>query len=199
MRKLLILMLVLGMASAANAAFTLMVGQSGVGGVAPDQGDYYDPVDSELFLVPSDYLWVGVHNDTDGVPGAMQKGVFFLAMVTDPEASWTGNWATYVPPLVAGTPDNYLFPTSDMGTGHGVVDMWYLTLDDGRFDTFNMIGVLDAKELHCDEPSYPEHSVQIVLLDASWVEIDSILIHQIPEPMTMALLGFGALLLRRRK
>jgi len=201
MRKLLILMLVLGMASMANAAFTLVVGQTGTAGVAPGQGDYVDPVDSELFLEPTDYLWVGVHNDTDGVPGALQKGSFYLAMVTTPEASWTGNWVQYKPPLVAGAPDNYYngagIPTYATGLPWAV-DMWYLDLSDPTVNP-NLIGVLDAKELHCDEAGYPATSVQVVLLDASLMPLDSILIHQIPEPMTMVLLGIGGLLLRRRK
>jgi hypothetical protein len=40
----------------------------------------------------------------------------------------------------------------------------------------------------------------IMLLDENGAMIDTILIHQIiPEPMTIALLGLGGLLLRRRK
>ena len=197
MRKLLILMLVLGMASAANAAFTLMVGQTGTGGVAPGQGDYVDPVDSELILQPTDYLWVGVHNDTDGVQGDAQTGLFYLGMVTDPQATWTGQWQLYQPPLVNPvSADNYYYGSVDpIGTGNH--DLWLLTLTNPDPTAYNLIGVLDAKELHCNyDEDYP---VEIVLWDASFVELDRIQIHQIPEPMTLALLGLGGLLLRRRK
>jgi hypothetical protein len=37
------------------------------------------------------------------------------------------------------------------------------------------------------------------LLNSGWVSQDSFVLTVIPEPMTMALLGFGGLLLRRRK
>ena len=194
MRKLLILTLVLGMASMASATMTLVVGQSGTQGVAPAGDGYYDPVDTQLNILPSDYLWVGVYNDTDGVSGANEQGQFFMGIVTPDPATWTGAWAQYKPPLVPGAPDNaYMGPTP---VGQPTpIDMWNLALTDGVPLNFNLIGVLDAKELHCEELG----DVHVTLFNAGMVPIDTITIHQIPEPITMALLGLGGLFLRRRK
>ena len=195
MRKLLILTLVLGMASLANAAFTLVVSDSG------DVGTYVDPPEaSSYFVNESDYIWVGVHNDTAGVPGALEKGVFFLALESGPNANWTGAWQQYKQidggPLVDGAPDNLYYGSSlDMGIGLPLVDLWNLTLTDATTNP-NLIGVLDAKELHS---SLAGSSEVIWLLDASLAILDTITIHQIPEPITMALLGLGGLFLRRRK
>jgi len=202
MKKLLILMLVLGLASAASAVpMELRVAHGEAIGMPPDQVEYYDPVETELILFPSDYLWVGVYNPVDGVPGEMQKPLaLYLLLVTCPDIKWTGNWAEYVPPLVEGTPPNeYYGDAIDvMGDGSIIADTWSMNLHDGAPDTFNLTGVLDAKELHCEEPSMDN---VVHLFDGATGEIiDTIIIHQIPEPATMALLGLGSLfLLRRRK
>jgi hypothetical protein len=156
-------------------------------------------VDSELILNPSDYLWIGVHNSIAGNANQMQKGIFMLGIVTCPDIKWTGNWATYVPPLVAGCPSNeYYGDAVDFnGDGSLFVDLWVLTLTDARPDTFNGIGVLDAKELHCEGPSWDN---VVMLWDGSTGDLlDTIIIHQVPEPATIALLGLGGLFLRRRK
>ena len=192
MRKLLILVVVLGMTSMASAAFTLMVSDSG------DAGTYYDPPEaSSYFVNESDYVWIGIYNDTDGVAGDTQQQNFYLALESGPNANWTGAWQQYKPPLVSGAPDNYVVGYStSMGPGIGVVDVWQANLGDGVPDHFNLIGVLDAKELHS---SLAGSSETIYLLDMSLGILDTITIHQIPEPITIALLGLGGLFLRRRK
>ena len=195
MRKLLILTVVLGVASMASAAMTLVVSDSG------DAGTYTDPgAPSDYTINTSDYIWIGVNNDTDGVPGANAKGVFYMGIdVTAGPApgSWTGAFQQYKPPLVAGAPDNIPYGIVDvMGDGSMVLDLWNLTLDDGDPATFNLAGVLDAKEFHCDALG----DVVINLYSSGFQTLDSITIHQvIPEPITMALLGLGGLFLRRRK
>ena len=193
MRKLLILIVVLGMTSMASAAFTLMVSDSG------DAGTYYDPPEaSSYFVNESDYVWIGIYNDTDGEAGATQKGQFWLALESGPNANWTGAMQLYQPPLVTGgtVANNYYGSSLETYTGLPLVDLWQAVLDDGSPSTFNLAGVLDAKELHS---SLAGSSETVWLLDASMQILDTITIHQIPEPITMALLGLGGLFLRRRK
>ena len=204
MKKLMILMLVLGLASTANAVLvpgmSLMVAEGTDPCVAPAQGDYYDPVDTELVLYPSDYLWIGVHNSIAGEPGAPQKGDFYLffdATIPPVDGEWTGAWTTYEPPLAGPVPDNEYWGLIDYyDDGTLIADMWYLQLADGQPDTYNGIGVLDAKEFHC---TGPESDVVVYIADENGEIFDSILIHQLPEPMTITLLGLGGLFLRLRK
>jgi len=57
-------------------------------------------------------------------------------------------------------------------------------------------GVWWDDEFHCDGPGI----VTIALIDTSSLAVlDTITVTQIPEPMTVALLGLGGLFLRRRK
>jgi hypothetical protein len=193
MKKLLVLMLVLGLVPVASAAVQFSI-QVGAGAAPPEQSAYVDV--TEITLEPSDMLWIGIYNSIQGVPGAQGKGTFFLGVVEpSPDTSWTGSWFQYVPPLVPGCPANeYLGVLDWNGDGSLFLDVWQLNLSDARPDTFNGIGVLDAKQLHCDVG--PSTDV-VWLLDGDGVVIDTLIIHQIPEPITVGLLG--ALFLRRRK
>jgi len=222
MKKLLMLMLVLGLASAANAvivgSYTLQVSPTGV------VGSYVEGVDSEVTLNPSQNLWIGVHNSVNGqgIPGgqmatvvlgiAVPSGIIGYDEETgDPiygqtgpaDTVWTGNWQMYQPPLTPTPPPPTPFGNTYLGVGGAggalVLDMWMLILTDGNPVGFNGVGVLDAKELHCVGP---ESDDVIYLVDASDGSIlDTLVIHQtgIPEPMTITLLALGGLLLRRRK
>ncbi len=57
-------------------------------------------------------------------------------------------------------------------------------------------GVIFLIDLHCELDGI---DVLVNLLNGDLVVVDSLLIHQIPEPMTLALLGIGGLFLKRRK
>jgi hypothetical protein len=216
MKKLLTLMLVLVLASAANAvivgSYTLYTSTTGVAGT------YTAGIDN-MTISPSDNLWIGVNNSIAGDVQNNQKGSFMLGirvptigshwdedlqqMVDDygpADTSWTGNWQVYVPPLVAGIgTTNEHYGVGDSGMGFGW-DMWFLTLTDGNPATFQGAGVLDAKQLHCDGP---ESYDTLYLVNADdGIVLDTLIIHQmsnVPEPMTLMLLGLGGLLLRRRK
>jgi hypothetical protein len=72
-------------------------------------------------------------------------------------------------------------------------------LTDGNPASFNGVGVLDAKQLHCDHgPS--DDTIWLLNADNGTV-LDTLVIHvtAIPEPMTIMLLGLGGLMLRKRR
>ena len=176
MRKLLILAVVLGMASMANAGLSLVVGGVESG--------------AEITLNATDSIWIGIYDDT----GSTQ----FDAVVTIaeeslgvPEAggSWTGGNNVYSPPAIPGAYNSPWGPTP-----YG--NVWYLV---GSAPITNMpgIGLQSDYEFHCDIPG---DDVVINLLASDLVTVlDTLTIHQIPEPITIALLGLGGLFLRRRK
>jgi len=204
MKKLLVLMLVLCVAVAANATFSLRVAP-GVAGQYPEQQAYVDAVSSEISLQPSQTIWIGIYNDTQGVPGATKQGEFFLGIAVPNEngTGATGNWVQvdgqhlYQPPAVSGTAVKNIYNGIQDWNGDGSLwlDNWDAVLTNGAPDQFNGIGVLDAKLFHC----LAAGDAVVLLFDDGGTQLDSVIIHQIvPEPVTVALLGLGGLFLRRR-
>lgn len=179
MKKLLVLTLVLGLASIANATFSLTV--DGV-----DPGAEYDL----NFVTGPNPVAIGVYNDTQGA----NQWQFAVAMSLPTTASWTGGNNIYVPPNTPGNVNTYV------GTGiDPTKDVWYAPWANGIPTDFYGVGVLGDFELLC---SAVVGDVVIELLDvvtAGMPTLDTLTIHQIPEPATMLLLGLGGLLLRRRK
>ena len=170
MRKLLVLMLVLGLASVANAALVLSVGG------ATDK--------EEITLDPSDSVVIDIYN-TDGGDaiayldvGWMSEGLYSLS---DPHL--TANAGD-----ISGFTGPYEVPSYDI---HEVEVI--LAQSEGT----STIGSQFEITLHCEG----EGDVFIWLfVDPDYVNpADSLVIHQTPEPMTIALLGLGGLFLRRRK
>jgi hypothetical protein len=203
MKKLLIFMLVLGLAATANAfivnSMSIRVATNPSPTYVPEE--WTDP-GTEVTLYPSDTLWIGVYNSIAGMAGKTQQGLIDLGIgqpaVGLADTKWTGSWKMYVPPLVPDCPANEYDYISDYnGDGSLYVEVWYLTLTNGKPAAFNGIGVLDTKQLHCEHgPSIDT----VYMFDGSTGAIlDTLIINQVPEPTTIALLGLGGLLLRRRK
>jgi hypothetical protein len=183
MRKLLILMLVVGMASVANGALRLSV------------NDDKHPADSMYYLDASDTLKLDVWNDAP-----IGLGVYW-AIVTSPKAEVTGG-AVKVPDPDVGI----LYTTPASGSGipgipAGTDGIW------GSLAVFSPdpgipgdTTLFDDIMLHCN--GGPNEQLVYLVETANFVDYlrTQLIVHQIPEPMTVALLGFGGLfLLRRRK
>ena len=180
MRKLLILIVVLGMASLAHAGLTITVGAQGVG---VDVGDTYT-------MAPTDYIWIGI--DAQGVQPDPPKQWMAFLNIADPcsPGSWTGGNMTYSPPEIALAYNTYY------GVNPYYGDTWYANNSDGNPGSIAGDGLSADFEFHCDG----EGDVLITLVDYSTgLVVDTLTITQIPEPITLALLGLGGLFLRRRK
>lgn len=167
MKNVLIVLTVLAMATAANAALKISV--NGV----------VDPPDTQVNILPSEVVIIDVHNV--GAP-ILGTGIFI-------SASGPGTL------------------TVDKGTNNVNPGMPFIEMMPGVFfadcakpnpDYRIPVGwVLDLMELHCDGLG----DVTITIADAPMFGnvFDTQVIHQIPEPITFALLGLGGLFLRRRK
>ena len=169
MKKVLVLMLVLGFASMATAGLSLVVN-----GLPAES--------STITMAPSDYALIGVYHD-----GGVDQTIAYVSIESGP-GSWTGAYAVYAPPSVPSAYGYYLGPITGMGDVMLLMDAEPTTAVLG-------IGLLGEFEFHCDDLG----DVTITLVDAATGLQDILVIHQIPEPVTMALLGLGGLFLRRRK
>ena len=175
MRKLLILTVVLGMASMANAGLSLVVGGVESG--------------ATITIAPTDSIWIGIYDDTGGTQLDAAIAIALDGAVPEAGGSWTSGNNVYSPPAIPGAYNSPWGPTP-----YG--DVWFLV---GSLPITNMpgIGLLADYEFHCDI-LYDDVVINLMADDLSTV-LDTLTIHQIPEPMTMALLGLGGLFLRRRK
>ena len=170
MKKLLVLMLVLGMASMVNAALLQLSIDGEIDGTENV---------TEITIAPSDTILVDVQS-TDGLPDNYWLGITSLGG----SGEWLGS-NLYAPPA----------PSTHVVTDGGYGADWFKVAMSSPV-TDSEIGTWFDAIFHCTG----EGDVSIDLYDASGnTVIDTILVHQTPEPMTIALLGLGGLLLRRRK
>jgi hypothetical protein len=185
MKKLLVLMMVLGIASAANAA--LLISVDGV----------VDPPDSSIEIMESDWVTLDIWGD-----GVQPGGMFLLGLAVDAQgpASLDISGAQILYVGNANT-DPWIFDDPDTAAYLGLQNMFVAlelvdipappTLPNPLEGT-----LVDGIRLHCDGPG----EVTILLMDGEGTILDTQVIHQIvPEPMTLGLLGLGGLFLRRRK
>jgi hypothetical protein len=189
MKKMLVLMLVFGLASTASA-MTLQISVFN-----PTTGEYNpDPVDSEITLEPSQELLLDIHN-----PGVQDEDLY-VALVVEPAAGSITGGVVHVPP--AGDSTSWFGPGA---RGNGFPGLQ--GNEDGPWGSIAFVQVagtagiyVDDLLFHCEAPG--EAVVRLLsTVDFGTARVhDTLTIHQIPEPMTIALLGLGGLaLLRRRK
>ena len=185
MKKMLILMLVLGLASVANATLQISVGTD------------KEPINSQINICPSDYLSLDIWTTTT-INSIETSFAGYALVCQSADATISGGislWPT--------EPGIVIY---DGAAGAG------FPLSQGEDGVWGMIGLTTIPEVPAGEVIFDEISfhciwgpgdVVVSLYSTSdWMTAtleDSVIIHQIPEPATMLLLGFGGLLLRRRK
>ena len=185
MKKLLILTLVLGLASTASA-LTLKIS---VGGVV-------DPPDTEIFCCPGETLELDIWSA--GYAG-IADGAYWALVVLNTEGTITGG-AVVIPPAPSMSSVNgqsavgagWVFDPGVDGPWGGIAGAQGETAPAGvYFDSFVFTCEAEGDAIVYLYTS-PDGSLPYTLQDTQ-------IIHQIPEPASMLLLGLGGLLLRRRK
>jgi hypothetical protein len=182
MKKLLVLTLVLGIASLAPATLQISVNGNP------------DPVDSEIVIAPSDELILDVHTDVT----LEYTGTYLLMVVDKAQGTLSGG-----APTQGGVSSelNYYAPYFAYYAG---LDSEALSAvagnvsDTGTGVTFEG-QIYDQILFHCEKEGDAIVQLYASADGAVWEYQDAVIIHQIPEPATMALLGLGALVLRRKK
>ena len=193
MKKLLIFMLVLGMASLANA--TLQISVNGV----------MEPADTTINLLPSETVSLDIWTDAaiDSTPASWH---LLWAMVVDVTVGTIG------PPLYGGgvilspynTDPGYALysmasASGQMPEGAGSDGVWGAATR-SSVSAPALAVIFDEIIFHCEAEGDATISIYSLASDGvTWNFQDAVTIHQIPEPMTVMLLGLGGLFLRRRR
>jgi hypothetical protein len=179
MKKLLVVMLVLGMASMANAALLISVNGT------------IDPPDTSITISPSDELVIDIWGD--GQTGA---GHFYMGLLL----AGAEQGSLDIDNVTILYPGNTKFvvwdSNPDVADFLGIA-MPYVDIELNDIPDQLPLGpgvMVDGIIFHCEHPS----DVTIGLWNIDGELMDMQVIHQ-PEPMTIVLLGLGGLLLRRRK
>jgi len=187
MKKLLTLLLILGLASLASATLQISV-----------DGDK-EPVDSEIMINPSDELTLDIWTDSAIDTGDAGTWIFGYALVVDP-ADGTITGGTVLEPFLSD--GGYAVYGPAIGYGY------YPGPEDGVGGSMTPTGtagnaaagdtIIDLITFHCVGPD--DATILLYVTDdfVTYNLADSVVIHQ-PEPMTIALLSLGGLFLRRRK
>jgi hypothetical protein len=189
MRNLLILLLVLGMATAANA--TLQISVNGI----------QEPALTEIEIGPSETVELDVWTDAD-IPS--DTFIYWALVASTEEAAIAGGKA--IPPF----DDIGLYSCTIYDGAVGVLGYPNPQGTEGVAGTIAASSptiipagtvIFDGIEFHCNLENVDTDV--ILTLTPDFVEfdiVDRVIIHQTPEPMTLGLLGLGGLgLIRRRR
>jgi hypothetical protein len=182
MKKLLVLLMVLGITSIASAAIELSV-------------DSILGVD-EISILPSDTIIIDVYNAGNSLAEYGQIDFDYYLDFYDP-AEGLYSLGTWQLGPAAGDSGDFPSGLKDDSTYTGYQE---LTIGQNwAIGSEEIIGVMGQLELHCEGLG----DVYVEVWDARDLSgpMDTLTIHQVPvpEPITIALLGLGGLFLRRRK
>jgi hypothetical protein len=196
MKKLLALFLVLGMASWANA-FVIDISVNG----------QWDIPDTAIYLTPSEEVIIDLHmTDNTGWPSGGQGTILFVTGNGSLDGSMATGWesTSYVDTKDDGTYEAYKSGLEGLGYTN-ITDIAVVTIFDAGAtpgDTpANSTILLDDVVFHCTDwdPDEGMTTVWLLNVDMPTEVYSSQQIHQLPEPMTVALLGLGGLFLLRRR
>ena len=192
MKKVLTLFLVLCMTSWASAAIVLTIATE----ATPVTGDYAD-AGTEYDLAEGSTIWIGVYNDTQGVSGDIRQFACYIefdSTAAYPSAEFTEDGLIYRPPAV---PQGSEMGITFLGyTAYSAMTTVYGDMSNGNPADYTGVGTVFGVKFKC---LIDGNDVEVRLMDDGYSEVDSVMIHQVPEPITIALLGLGGLFLRRRK
>jgi hypothetical protein len=183
MKKFLVLMMVLGMATMANATIQISVNGNITG---PDS----------ITLTPSDTITLDIWNDPTVTPDTPQTRNYIAYLDILPNNTGCYDLANArLGPAAGDFPANFLYDNLGTIDEYTMMQNWAPgTVGNGA------LGAIFLVDFHCLSP---DNVLTINLYDsrvgAGNVIVDSLTIHQIPEPITLALLGLGGLFLKRRK
>jgi len=138
-----------------------------------------DPPDSSITIVPSTWVVLGVWDDSQTQPGSLALGLTMGLGSLDASGLTTQQGVT------AALTDNAI-EAGALGLQNPFISMQI-----GAAQTGMLVNEID---FHCDGPG----DVTLALVNDDGIVVDTQVIHQIPEPMTVALLGLGGLFLKRR-
>jgi hypothetical protein len=179
MRHLAILTAILSITICAKASNYISVN----GVIGPD----------EVTIDVNDSLSIGIINDIHAIEG---QGTYFLGIAS-------GDFAHYeiispIFPYPFETQDIWWVNEPDIASGLGIYNPFIGVTAEGLPPfppTLQENRIVDGILLNCDWTG----DVTLKLYDEAFVLLDTQLVHQVPEPATIMLLGLGALILKRRK
>jgi len=188
MKKLLVLLLVFGMTSAAGATLQISVNGN------------LEPALSEYTLLPSETLSLDIWTDAD--IGAFEL-ITFMIVVDTTVGTITPGVAVHPMASFGAPAPGYTYLNENVIPPPGMEGLWGNVANVGYpVPPAIPAGTVLFDEIifHCEDLV----DATIYLMDAPDGEMasiiyDSVVIHQIPEPMTIALLGLGGLLALRRR
>jgi len=173
MKKVIVAFVVLSlMGVSATAKLTIVI--------QDDSGGWVDYEDSTFTITPSTNIVYGLRDDGQTVPGA-----YALGLLSGP-GSLSGTIDVLSSGVTAVMMDDAV-KAADLGIQNPFITMSLNNSTGGVLwtDTFHCEGEGDVKLIEINEDTYLVEDVQVI--------------HQVPEPATLALLGLGGLLLRRKR
>jgi hypothetical protein len=184
MKRIMVVLMVLSMATVANAVLRITVDGA------------IDLPDTSICLLPSETAMIGVWGD--GLTPTPQDSYIIIegpAVVSGGAITYGGLGSS----LDLYTDDDTYIPWM-VSEGFNTNQAYYYVLIDMVTTTqLPLAGqMIDGILLHGEGMGDVVITMGMVY-DEGWTIFDTQVIHQIPEPMTMAVLGLGGLFLRRRK